>query len=222
VEVLDYDAASEVDFAGECTIPLCETGGPRAFALLDYNGDPVQKHGKKCHVYVSMKRRQVPQPSSVPASWLVTVHKADQIPNLDKIGCAECFNFAGWKSDGFLLVTAFNESTGSSFQFTASPTESSACIMDTNHPVWEETFEFGLCDPSNMTRLLQDCGLGSQNMGRLNTWFTPERNRDHSSDAQADAAEKAGWEEFQRHISASGFGSAFRGSQGLVFFGGGG
>ena len=43
---------------------------------------------------------------AVPESWLVTVHSADQIPNMDKQGPAWGINFTGAKSDGFVVVTA--------------------------------------------------------------------------------------------------------------------
>ena len=201
-----------MDFAGECIIALEETGGPREYKILNKSGVPVQKKGKDCHLYVSITKRSSSGPeSAVPGAWLVTVHKADQIPNMDKHGPEWGFNFTGAKSDGFVLVTAFNGPTSAPSNLGPRPTESSQCIMNTNHPVWEETFEFGLCDAGNMTNLMQECGLGDATSGmeQLTSWFPPERHHDGVSDAQADAQDKAACESFLHHIGTQGFGSAF-------------
>jgi hypothetical protein len=37
--------------------------------------------------------------------------------------------------------------------------------------VFEETFEFGLCDNENFVRLLSECDAGTATSEQLNTWY---------------------------------------------------
>ena len=43
IQILDFDAISDNDLAGQVEISLEETGGPKEFQLLDAKGVPVQK-----------------------------------------------------------------------------------------------------------------------------------------------------------------------------------
>ena len=83
--------------------------------------------------------------------------------------------------------------------------------MQTNHPAWEETFEFGLCNFSNFTSLLEKCGLGVMadeiSPEQLGDWFPPERGSAVTSPSKAD---EAGWTSFLTYIEQAGFGSAFK------------
>ena len=107
IEVMDYDSISEHDLAGKVEIPLEETGGSKEFKLLGADGKPVQKKGKDCNLKVTIsKRPEASSASAVPSAWLVTVHSADQIPNMDKHGPAWGINLTGAKSDGYAFVTA--------------------------------------------------------------------------------------------------------------------
>ena len=41
----------------------------------------------------------------------------------------------------------------------------------THVQVFEETFEFGVCDNENFVRLLSECDVGSATSEQLNTWY---------------------------------------------------
>ena len=107
IEIVDYDSISAHDLAGKVEIPLEETGGPKEFKLFGADGKPVRKKGKDCNLKVTISKRPASSSASaVPSAWLVTVHSADQIPNMDKVGPAWGLNFTGSKSDGYAFVTA--------------------------------------------------------------------------------------------------------------------
>ena len=207
LEVYDFDASSHDDLCGTCVVPLEETTVPKEFKLLDASHKPVQKKGRDCHLKVSIAKRPNAGPeSAVPTAWMVTVHGADQIPNMDKKLPEWTPNLRGAKSDGYVLVTARHNNGPRT-----SPTEKSKCCMQTNHPAWEETFEFGLCNFSNFTSLLEKCGLGVMadeiSPEQLGDWFPPERGSAVTSPSKAD---DAGWTSFLTYIEQAGFGSAFK------------
>ena len=205
IEVLDYDAISDHDLAGQIEIPLEDTGGPKEFKLLNAKGVPVQKKGKDCNLKVTVcKRASAGAESAVPEAWLVTVHSADQIPNMDKKGPAWGVNFTGKKSDGFVVVTARCKGD---VKMLTSPSERSKCCLNTNHPVWEETFEFGLCQTDNIDRLLGACELPPATPEQLTSWFPPETPEKLET---LEALEEKGWTTFLRHIEQRGFGSMFK------------
>eukprot|EP00918_Siedleckia_nematoides_P054950 GHVU01119957.1.p1 GENE.GHVU01119957.1~~GHVU01119957.1.p1 ORF type:complete len:462 (+),score=108.01 GHVU01119957.1:98-1387(+) len=171
IQILDFDAISDNDLAGQVEISLEETGGPKEFQLLDAKGVPVQKKNKDCNLKVSVtKRASAGAESAVPEAWLVTVHSADQIPNMDKHGPAWGLNITGTKSDGFVVATARCKGDTSNGAGLTSPSERSKCCLNTNHPVWEETFEFGLCQTDNINKLLGACNIPAATPEQLTTW----------------------------------------------------
>ena len=98
IEVFDYDSFIYNDFDGKVEIPLADTDGLREFKLTDAECAPLRKKGKDCKLKVTIrKRRQAGAGSAVRDAWLVTVHGADQIPNLDKLGPVWCCNITGAK-----------------------------------------------------------------------------------------------------------------------------
>lgn len=145
-----------------------ETVGPKMFKLLTESGKAVQKKGKNCNLEISVSKTlaQLPQ-SRVQGAWQVTLHKADQIPNMDKQGPEWGLNFTGAKSDGFGILTGKSEA-GSSMR--TSSTHWSKCCLNTNHPVWEETFEFALCSNDNIHKLFAQCGIPPATPQQLNLW----------------------------------------------------
>lgn len=86
-----------------CCVRMCFRVCLRARRALRQNVLTDVEHrcsgqNKDCNLKVSVtKRASAGAESAVPEAWLVTVHSADQIPNMDKHGPAWGLNITGTK-----------------------------------------------------------------------------------------------------------------------------
>ena len=71
------------------------------------------------------------------------------------------------QSDGFGILTAKSDAGA---EFRTSQTQYSKCCLHTNHPVWEQTFEFALCPNDNIDKLFGRCGMPAPTPEQLNLW----------------------------------------------------
>ena len=151
----DYDAMSNDDAIGECVISMKETGGMIEVPLVTGKKLLTVK-GEQSKISVKIEKRTYPpvagKGSRFASGWLVTIGGINVIPNEDRV--RGMLDSSVNHSDPFLVVEALEQAGSERVSFRQSP-----CIMNNDHPTWNEIFEFPEARSDAELNFFTSCGI---------------------------------------------------------------
>lgn len=154
LSVWDRDVYTLNDIVGVLTVPLEDT--PVTTAPIDESrGDFVRDTATE--LTYSITELELPDPTRLEKAWAVTVHRADNIPELDILS----------KSDGFVYIQSWNDpvevaqgveeglGNEAAHNLLSIAAQATTVAQNHHHAVYEETFQIASLKRNGRNALIQ-------------------------------------------------------------------